>query len=132
MNSIDEEEMPVDLSPLEGDFTHYEDPSFVPPSAVLTAPVLRRCDDLSPRSPSRSPTPTPDDANYPCFPQHMHVADFYWPDAFGTCFEEFRTTLANYPVCLFKRNGEDELPYKEHMLETRRFMDKVFFKSEMS
>ena len=124
--------MHVDLSPLEEDSTHYEDPSFVLPSTAPTFPVLQCCDDLSPKSPSRSPTPTPDDANYPCFPQYMHIADFYWPDAFGTCFEDFRTTLANYPVCLFQRNGEDDLTYKERMLETRRFMDKSFFKSEMS
>ena len=136
MNSIDEEEMPVDLSPLEGDFTHYEDPSFVPPSTAPTAPPpainIRDLIAHSPQSPSRSPTPTPDDACYPCFPEDMRITDFYWPDAFGTCFEGFQNTLANYPICLFQRSGEDSLSYQERMWETRRYMDKFFFDSELS
>ena len=105
--------VPEESTPVAGDFTHYEDTSFVaPPTAPQVQDAVVRVTDPSPKSPSRSPDPCPDDAHYPSYAEDFHVQDFYWPDHYGVGFASFRSTLANYPMCLFKCAGEHDWDFK--------------------
>jgi hypothetical protein len=96
----------------EPDFITYVDEIFQTPlsPSLLHSPFWQTL-ELSPCLPSRSPTLTPDDASYPPYPEDMRLQDFYWPDAFGTCFKRIREKLANYPICLFQRGSEAQLFY---------------------
>jgi hypothetical protein len=115
----------------EPDFTTYIDETFQSPiSSSIPTPPFRQTLELSPRSPSHSPTPTPNDASYPPYPEDVCLQDFYWPDTFGTCFKHIRETLADYPICLFQRGGEPQLSYQDHLLALRRGVDNLCFDLE--
>jgi hypothetical protein len=60
----------------------------------------------------------------------MHLQDFYWPDAFGTCFKRIRDKLANYPICLFQCGGESDISYQERLLSLRQAVDNLCFDRE--
>jgi hypothetical protein len=60
----------------------------------------------------------------------MCLQDFYWPDAFGTCFKRIREKLANYPICLFQHGGEPQLSYQDRLLALRHEVDKLCFDLE--
>jgi hypothetical protein len=111
------------------DFTTFVDESFMPPPIPSSShPTIQPLLEPSPKSPSHSPTPSPDDAVYPPYPDHVNLQDFYWPDYFGPLFNQIRKVVANYPVCLYKHEDEDMISYKERILEIRHRIDRICFK----